>query len=230
MNGLEIGKKSVILFYLFIVKVDIQMNDTTELLIRTLCDLRPKNPANGAYLYCQTRSNQQSIFQAARFLLNNVLTHRILILNTKSRSGYPGFTEWKQQLHQLGLSEEQIEGVNIKTSMLNTLIESEAIIRFARQHSYRSLFVVAPPFQQLRAFMTAVTVALREYPELLIYSYPGVAMSWQEEVIHSQGTLKAKRRDLIQEELERIEKYQSKGDLASPERVLSYLNKRETVV
>ena len=77
--------------------------------------------------------------------------------------------------------------------------------------------------------MTAVTVTLREYPELLIYSYPGEAMPWQEEVVHSQGTLKAKRRDLIQEELERIEKYQSKGDLASPEQVLSYLNKRETV-
>jgi len=206
------------------------MNDTIELLTRVLCDLQPKNPTNGAYLYCQTRSNQQSIFQAAHFLLNNALTHRILILNTKAKSGYPGFTEWKQQLHQLGLSEEQIEGVlNKETSMLNTLIESEAIIRFARQHSYRSLFVVAPPFQQLRAFMTAVTVALREYPELLIYSYPSAAMSWQEEVIHSQGRLKAKRRDLIQEELERIEKYQSKGDLASPEQVLSYLNKRETV-
>ena len=133
-------------------------------------------------------------------------------------------------MHQLGLSEEKIEGVlNKETSMLNTLIESEAIIRFARQKSYHSLFVVAPPFQQLRAFMTAVTVALSEYPELLIYSYPGVAMPWQEEVIHSQGTLKAKRRDLIQEELERIAKYQSKGDLASPEQVLSYLNKRETV-
>ena len=207
------------------------MNDTIELLTRVLCDLQPKNPTNGAYLYCQTRSNQQSIFQAAHFLLNNALTHRILILNTKAKSGYPGFTEWKQQLHQLGLSEEQIEGVlNKETSMLNTLIESEAIIRFARQHSYRSLFVVAPPFQQLRAFMTAVTVALREYPELLIYSYPGLAMSWQEEVLHSQGTLKAKRRDLIQEELERIEKYHSKGDLASPEQVLSYLNKRESAI
>ena len=53
-------------------------------------------------------------------------------------------------------------------------------------------------------------------------------MSWQEEVIHSQGTLKAKRRDLIQEEVERIEKYQSKGDLASSEQVLSYLDKRES--
>ena len=126
---------------------------------------------------------------------------------------------------------EQIEGVNNKeTSMLNTLIESEALIRFAKQHGYRSLFVVAPPFHQLRALMTAVTVALREYPELLIYSYPSVAMPWQEEVVHSQGTLKAKRRDLIQEELERIEKYQGKGDLALFEQVLNYLNKRETAV
>jgi hypothetical protein len=204
------------------------MNDTIELLIRTLCDLRPKNPTNGAYLYSQTRSNQQSIFKAARSLLNNSLTYKILILNIEATSGYPGFTEWKQQLQQLGLFEEQIEGVmNEKTSMLNTLIESEAIIRFAKQHSYRSLFVVAPPFHQLRAFMTAVTVALKEYPGLLIYSYPGVAMSWLEEVIHSQGTLKAKRCDLIQEELERIKKYHTKGDLASPEQVLSYLNKRE---
>ena len=207
------------------------MNDTIELLTRILCDLRPKNPTNGAYLYCQTRGNQQSIFQAARFLLNNSLTSKILILNTKPRSGYPGFTEWKQQLQQLGLSVEQIEGVkNNETSMLNTLIESEALIRFAKQHGYRSLFIVAPPFQQLRAFMTAVTVTLREYPELLIYSYPGEAMPWQEEVVHSQGTLKAKRRDLIQEELERIEKYQGKGDLALFKQVLSYLKKRETAV
>ncbi len=207
------------------------MNDTIELLTRILCDLRPKNPTNGAYLYCQTRGNQQSIFQAAQFLLNNSLTSKILILNTKPKSGYPGFTEWKQQLQQLGLSVEQIEGVkNKETSMLNTLIESEALIRFAKQHGYRSLFIVAPPFQQLRAFMTAVTVTLREYPELLIFSYPGEAMPWQEEVVHSQGTLKAKRRDLIQEELERIEKYQEKGDLALFEQVLSYLNKRETAV
>lgn len=208
----------------------IQMKYILELLTRTLCDQRPKNPTNGAYLYCQTRNNQQSIFQSAQFLLNKALTHKILLLDTKAKSGYPGFSEWKQNLYQLGLSAEQIGGViNKETSMLNTLIESEAIIRFAKQHSYHSLFVVAPPFQQLRAFMTAVTVALREYPELLIYSHPGVAMSWQEEVIHSQGTLRAKRRDLIQEELDRIEKYQIKGDLASPEQVLVYLNKRETV-
>jgi hypothetical protein len=41
------------------------MNDTIELLTRTLCDLQPKNPANGVYLYCQTKSNQQSINRVA---------------------------------------------------------------------------------------------------------------------------------------------------------------------
>jgi hypothetical protein len=204
------------------------MNETIELLTRALCDLQPKIPTNGAYLYCQTKDNQKSTFQAAQFLINNSFTSKILILHTKAKSGYPGFAEWKHQLQQLGLPEEQIEGVIIKeTSELNTLIESEALIRFAKQQRYCSLFVVAPPFQQLRAFMTAVTVSIRKHPELLIYSYPGVAMPWQEEVAHSQGTLKAKRRDLIQKELERIEKYQDKGDLALFEQVLNYLNKRE---
>jgi len=77
--------------------------------------------------------------------------------------------------------------------------------------------------------MTAVTVSIRAYPELLIYSYPGAAMPWQEEVVHSQGTLKARRRELIQNEMERIEKYQDKGDLASFEQVLNYLNRRDKV-
>ena len=109
---------------------------------------------------------------------------------------------------------------------LNTLVESETLIGYAKQNGYSSLFVVAPPFQQLRAFMTAVTVALREYPELLLYSYPAVAMPWREEVVHSQGTLKATRSELIHAEFERIDTYQNKGDLASFEDVLAYLNNR----
>ncbi len=204
------------------------MKKTIELITRTLCDLQPKMPTQGAYLYCQTKDNQQSIFQTAQFLLNHSFTSKILILGTQSQSGYPGFEEWKRQLLKLGIPTEQIERVNKEgTSALNTLVESEALIRFAKQQRYGSIFIVASPFQQLRAFMTAVTVSMRAYPELLIYSYPGAAMPWQEEVVHSQGTLKAKRYELIQKELERIEKYQDKGDLASFEQVLNYLNGRE---
>ena len=54
-------------------------------------------------------------------------------------------------------------------------------------------------------------------------------MPWNENVLHSQGVLKAKRRQLIQTELERITKYQNKGDLASTDSVLNYLNNRDKV-
>jgi hypothetical protein len=204
------------------------MIEKVELVTRILCDLQPKSPADGAYLYCQTKGNQMSTFQTAVFLIQNILTPKVLILREKEKSGYPGFSEWTHQLHQLGITAEQIELVkNDGASELNTLTESKALIRHARRKGYCSLYVVASPFQQLRAFMTAVTVSVREYPELLIYSYPGVSIPWTEEVTHSQGTLSAKRYELIRTELARIKKYQDKGDLASFEQVLNYLNRRE---
>jgi hypothetical protein len=114
-----------------------------------------------------------------------------------------------------------------KISSINTLIESEALVRYCKQERYGSVYVVSLPFHQLRAFMTLVTVALREYPQLSIYSHPGAALPWIETVAHSQGTLQAPRRQLIQEELTRISAYQKKGDLARFEDVLDYLNRRD---
>ncbi len=207
------------------------MNNTIELLIRTLCDIQPNVPTDGAYLYCQTASNQESIFQAATFLLKNMLIPKIFILQIGAKSGYAGFADWNQRLHQFGISENQIEGIILKeTTMLNTLTESKALIHFAKHHGYNSFFVVAPPFHQLRAFMTAVTVALKVHPTLRIYNFHGTAMPWQEDVLHSQGVLKAKRHQLIHSEIERINKYQNKGDLASTEAVLEYLNNRGKIV
>lgn len=201
--------------------------DSTEILTRTLCDSRPGFPVDGAYLYCQTQSNQQSLFQTARFLVENHYTRKIMVLQAVAKSGYPGFDHWRQQLRKAEIDEEQIEGVICgETSSLNTLIESEAVIRFAGNKGYTSLFIIAPPFQQLRAFMTAVTVALRFYPRLLLYSYPSATMPWQEHVMHSQGTLQAKRSELIHSEWERIETYQKKGDLASFAEILTYLDNR----
>ena len=77
--------------------------------------------------------------------------------------------------------------------------------------------------------MTVVTVTLREYLQLRIYSYPPATMSWQGKVLYSQGTLRAKRSELIYAEWERVDTYQQKGDLASFESVLAYLNGRESI-
>lgn len=110
---------------------------------------------------------------------------------------------------------------------MNTLVDAKAMVRFAKLTNYKSIFIVTAPFHQLRAFMTAVTVVLREYPDLKLYSSVGYSLPWLENVMHSQGNTKDTRLNLIKRELERIEKYQQKGDLASIEEVLNYLNQRE---
>ncbi len=205
------------------------MSTAIELIVRILCDTRPDGPAGGAYLYCTTIENQASIFRTARMLISHAIASRIYILDAKEMSGYPGVNQCSRRLRKLGLPADKIDYVPYGgTKSINTLVESQALIRFARDRGMGSLIVVSPPFHQLRAFMTAATVALDEYPELVLYSHPGAAMSWMESVVHSQGTLQAQRRQLIQEELVRVHTYQNKGDLARFEDVLDYLNRRDT--
>lgn len=205
------------------------MYTTIELLTRILCDTRPDTTVDGAYLYCTTLDNQASVFQTARTLIEHSVTTRIYVLGTEAISGYPGVGQCRRRLGEFGLAPGQIQGVPAeRTVSLNTLIESEALIRYANARQLGSMVVVAPPFHQLRAFMTAVTVTLKLYPQLCLYSFPGATLTWMEAVAHSQGTLQAPRRQLIQEELIRIDTYQKKGDLARFEDVLDYLNQRDS--
>ena len=128
----------------------------------------------------------------------------------------------------MGVSKDQIELVSAEdVRALNTLIEAQALIRHALAHDYRSLLVTAAPFHQERAFMTAVTVNLKQRANIKIFSYSGEVLLWHESVNHSQGSLTATRKDLIHAEQERIEKYSHKGDLCSREIVLEYLNQRD---
>ena len=199
-----------------------------ELTIRTLCDVRAEIVADGVFLYSQTKDNQYSVLSAARQVMNGRLAEKILIVKSGSKSGYPGYSVWEKELHQMGIQKCSILGVDLSdTGTLNTLIEAEAMVNFAMRKQYRDIYIIASPFHQLRAFMTSVTAALNIYPELRIYSYNGKSLSWIDTVAHSQGTTSGQRKELIRGEIERIQIYQQKGDLASVNDVLKYLDKRD---
>ena len=201
-----------------------------ELLTRLLCDTHYKLTADAAYLFTQTQDNQESVLSAASELLDKGLVRKILILNTTANSGYPGFEHWKQKLNDSGVSDECIQGISFDADLaLNTLVEAEAMIDHARLKRYGTIYIVASPFHQLRAYMTSVTALMRRYPELNLYSYVGHSLPWQKNVAHSQGSTRGARLTFISTELQRIEKYQKKGDLASIDSVLDHLNNRETV-
>lgn len=202
-------------------------SEQLEAIIRICCDIRPGEPADAAYLYAQTSDNEETVFYAARKIIDGGLSSKILLLDSNPNKGYAGYTFWKERLVELGIGEKCILDVKLNVLNHNTLTEAEAVIRFAMQSNIKSIIVSAAPFHQIRAFITTVRVALAEYPELKIYSIPGTPLSWNECVTHSQGLLKAKRSDLIAGEFERIENYYQKGDLISFKKVLDYLDARD---
>ncbi|MBC5992450.1 YdcF family protein [Pontibacter cellulosilyticus] len=200
-----------------------------ELIIRTLCDTLPSTPADAVFLFGQTEDNQQSVFASSVYLLSNKLAKKVMFLQAEPMSGYPGFDAWHKELEKLGVTQKEIEPVPVAadTTSLNTRKEAQAAIKHAREIGYKSIIASASPFQQPRAFMTAVTAVNDFYPELKVYSYPGRNLSWCEKVTHSQGKVHGTRAELIAGEMERIHKYGSMGDLAKVEEVLAYMNKRD---
>lgn len=199
-----------------------------ELLIRVLCDTAPRGCADGAYLYAQTAENQGAVLEVARELVASNKVERLLLPESAMRGGYPGFHAWRAELLRAGVAAPAVVGVNLRDApMLNTLEEARALARQAMAQRLATLYVVATPFHQLRAFMTTVTTLLGERDGPRVYSRTGAALPWCEEVAHSQGTLVARRAQLIHSELERIARYQAKGDLASFDEILGYLHRRD---
>ena len=199
-----------------------------ELLIRTLCDNRPPEIADGAYLFGQTVDNQQSVFETGADLLHHGLTNKLLISAAGTISGYPGLAAWERDLVALGINATDIIAIEPTTdTILHTLIEAESLVRYLKAKNWKTVVVVSAPFHQLRCFMTVVSVALKEMPNLRIYNQVGTTLPWSETVAHSQGTLQLKRSDLIESELRRIDTYQQKGDLAETQAVFDYLIQRD---
>jgi len=200
-----------------------------EIIFRTLCDPFSDIQADAAYLFGQTSKNQEAVFETGIDLIKRDRVDKLLIPDSPPRGGYPGYDAWYQALIAYGLDGSKIIGIPTGSyPNLNTLVEAQTLVRYAQEKEMTNLFVVAPPFHQPRAFMTTVTVALAEFPELRIYNRVGTALPWNENVTHSQGTLRAPRSELIQHELERIERYQHKGDLATADEILTYLNWRDS--
>ncbi|MEO0869116.1 MAG: YdcF family protein [Cyanobacteria bacterium J06642_11] len=202
------------------------MFESEELLHRVFCDPLP-NRCEAAYIFGQTPDNEASIFGRAQVLIQQQQTSAIWIPGTGPMSGYPGEKEWCDRIAAY-VPRDLIHPVpTAPTDSLNTLIEAQATVRYAKAQGISSLLVVAVPFHQQRAVMTMITVALVEYPTLKIYSAPGMPVDWQATVVHSQGTLQGQCYELIYGEQQRIDKYGKKGDLASRETVLTYLRQRD---
>jgi hypothetical protein len=202
--------------------------DLLALAVRVFADPAPGTPTDGAYVFGQTADNEASVLDTACALLAAGHTTAILVAGSPARSGYPGDAAWRARLAERGIVDGVVRSAPTEEHpVLSTLSEAESLVRFARTSGMRGVHVVAAPFHHLRAVITTVSVALREYPALRVHSTPGAPLSWDVRVRHSQGVLEAPRTRLIDAELERIVRYTTKGDLVPARAVLAYLDARD---
>jgi len=202
--------------------------EQAELLLRIFADPQPSGTADAAYLFAETEPNQESVFLAARELIERKQVRRLLISDCTPKSGYTGAAAYRAAMVAAGIPAEATEEVPMEpTRILHTRIESDAVVQFAKARDYRHLLVVSVPFHQERAFISMVTATLQLHPSLKLYSHPGEPQRWDEVVTHSQGTLRGTRIELIAEEQKRIGAYTAKGDLVPRSVVLDYLHARD---
>lgn len=204
--------------------------EALEFVIRALADFIPPDAGlDAAFLFGETEDNEDSVLSAGAKLLKDGTVRRIGICAHPAISGYPGPEKWAAELYELDISEKNIARVPGDPSLkiATTLTEAEDLIRYAKSEKWRSVCIVAQPIHQVRSFLTAISCTLGSYPELRIYSATGTPLSYDEEVVHSQGETRGRRGDLVQGEWERIGRYQEKRDLISFAAALRYLNARD---
>lgn len=198
-----------------------------NLTVRVLCDIIPPGLSpNIAYIFAQTGFNQKSVLDTAPLLWKEKHIPIGIRKNQESES-YPGFDSWCDELCSRGIEKENIIGIS-SCPEVNTLSEARDLVSFARTRNFKSVCIIAPPFHQLRAFMTMVSVALKEFPGLRIYNRTANPLDWDETGVHSQGIVKGRRFQFLHSEWQRIERYSDKGDIAPIEKILKYLEWRDS--
>lgn len=180
-------------------------------------------------LFGNTLDNQESVLsEGARLWLNGTVTTIGVLHHEDLNHGYPGFTAWRNNLLGRGVPSDAIDKVIIPVHIKpNTLTEAEAFVRYAKENNWKNIYIASGQLLQFRAFISMVSVIRREHQELYIYNQRCEVLDWTKGVVHSQGILRGVRRDIIDVEWQKINKYYDKGDLVGLGEVLRYLDERD---
>ena len=203
---------------------------------RILCDYRDpsRGPYQLAFIYGNTPDNEDSSFLRAIELANAGAVESLGMSEGDRGRGYEGFDHSVARLKEIGFP----SGIPIMKfdigGNVNTLSEAQKLAEYARSiveagQSDGDIAIIAPPFHIVRVFMTTITALKRNNVSVRVYAVPGVPLPWLQEAVHSQGLTKKKRAELLNDELQRLEKYQAPefGELHTPRRVLEYLDWRD---
>lgn len=204
-------------------------NDFFELTVRIMIDDSPNVNPDIAYVFAQTNDNARSVLDTAAELYKKGLISKIGVCDGETDHGYPGFDNWRHVLKNiLGVPERIITPVKIEDGTgVNTLTEAQALIDLMLNTDWKSGYIIAPPFHQIRAFATTASIVIKKCPRIKIYNNTGLNLGWNKTSRHSQGILSGKRYEFLHAELEKLSRYCQKGDILPLPEILNYLKNRD---
>ena|SRR3989344_5638655 len=177
-------------------------------------------PADAAYLFAQTADDEESVFEGARELQQRGLADKFLITDARNW-GFQGPEPWTAKLRAY-FGDNVYVVPSADPDKLNTLTEANALMQFAKKENLQSVYLLAPPFHIIRAFMTAVTSCLRTTPDFRLYPYEGAELDWNMNGVHSQRLKKDTRLEHLRLEIKKIRKYQITLDIMPAKFILEY--------
>lgn len=142
-----------------------------------------------------------------------------------------GSDAWVKELEGFGVDSESIQVYPMSDKFPpSTDAEAWGMVPLIKENGWKRLVVTVPPLHAIRAFVSLVSACLKNgLDDVGIWSAPSAAPPWNESVFHSGSMPSATRVSHIAGELAKIFAYCAKGDHPPAQKVLEYLNHRDTV-
>ncbi len=202
----------------------------------------PPGPVDAVFFHSRSffDAEKQGIFILAADLIKQDKAKYLLIPDsegeriggtTTPRETWPGISLWTNRLVEtLGVERGKIlpcphlipgeHGFNTKT-------EAEAFLATSVERGFKTAVVLTQPHQIVRAMLGVVKTINQKGLPINVWCISPQSTDWNKRVKGSQGMERKPRVEHIQDEIERVLKYQAKGDIASFDELFAYLTRRD---
>lgn len=179
----------------------------------------PTKIDNDAIVYCfahNSSSIETIILTLKKYNINKIF----LINNKKSVSGVETF-DYNMRIYND--NNIKVTPIDYNESIIQTKIESNAVIDYLIKHNINKIILIAPIFHILRASLTFISSAMEYNFFINITSLLDNNCIWNNKYITHQGQNELTVDLLLDKEIERIKIYTQKGDIKDIKLILNYL-------
>ena len=149
-----------------------------------------------------------------------------IIKNQHAISGVPNYEDVVNKYKLFAIETELIP---FDYDIIQTKHESDAVIKYALEHKYKRIILVAPIFHILRGTMTMISSAIENMANIKFCSIINQTLNWNALCSTHQGNTYTTLSNTLDLELERIANYIEKGDIKKCDEIWQYLDRVNSI-